>query len=417
MQMTRFLCMRGDDRMKKKIIVSILAVIVCLVIPVLGKDSAVQADEPGTTPSPIGVVDWGTQEMRKSGIYTYQIIRESDKLATIRHINKEMETITIPSELDGYKIIGVGQTKYIASALGASVSVISDTNPGNTSLSVMGEYGQYKSKLKKIIFPKGFLFVGDYAFAGCSNLTSIDWPDSLTSIGQNAFVGCESLTNLRIPYGVKVRDNAFADCGVLNKVTIESSDLGDYIFAWTKIKKIILPNGREKSFSLFSFLTKDIGVIQVGSRVKSLDLTNYESELSTNTCKIGKIIVKGKNTKLTGWSKTSQLGSLCTVRNAKCISWAKKNKLTYQIKSCGEMGAVTKKGSRFSWKKVNTKVVKYTYKKTVKKWKTSVQRQKTQYQVYGKKSKKGTYKLIKTTTKKSIKSNFKYVKVKPVISW
>lgn len=411
--------------MKKKIMMSILAVLACLVIPLLGKNSAAQTDEPGTTPPPIGVIDWGTQEIRKSGIYTYQVIRESDKLATIRHINKEMETLTIPSELDGYKIIGVGQTEYIANALGDSVSVISHTNPGNTSLNVMGEYGQYNGKLKKIIFPEGFLFVGDYAFAGCSNLSSIDWPDRLTGIGHNAFVGCESLSHVRIPYGVKVGDSAFSDCGVLNKVTIESTDLGESIFAWTKIKKIVLPNGKEKNFNYSSFLARDIGIIEVGTQVKSLDLTNYESELttdhdndpSTNICKIGKIIVKGKNTKLTGWSKTTRLGSLYTVRNAKCISWAKKNKLTYQIKSCGKMGAVTKKGSRFSWKKVKTKVVKYTYKKASKKWKSTIQNKKTQYQVYGKKTKKGTYKLIKRTTKRSIKSNFKYVKVKPVISW
>lgn len=401
----------------KKIIISFLIVLACVVIPILGKDSAVRADEPRTTPSPVGIVNWGTQEVRTSGIYTYQVIRESDKLATIRHINKEMETITLPSELDGYKIVGVGQTEFISSDLGDSVAAISHTNPGDTSLNVMGEYGQYNRKLKRITFPKGYLFVGDFAFAGCDNLSAIELPDSLTGIGQNAFAGCESLSNLNISYHVNVRDNAFANCGVLNKVTIESANLGDSIFVGTKIKKIIFPNGKEKNFSLLNCLTNDIGTIQVGSQVKSLDLLNDYSDQSTNICKIDKIIIKGKSTKLTGWNKNNQLGSLYTVRNAKCISWAKKNKLTYQIKSCGKMSKVTKKKSRFSWKRVNTKVTKYTYTKAGKKWKASTKVQKTQYQIYGKNSKKGTYKQIKKTTKNSIKCNCKYVKVKPVISW
>lgn len=401
----------------KKIIISFFMILACLVIPVVGKDSAARTDEPGTTPSPVGIVNWGTQEIKTSGFYTYQVIREDEKLATIRHINKEMEMLTLPTELDGYKIVGVGQTEFISSDLGDSVAVISHTNPGDTSLNVMGEYGQYNKKLNRITFPDGYLFIGDFAFAGCDNLSVIDLPDSLSGIGKNAFAGCESLSGLNISYDVNVRDNAFANCGVLNKVTIESAKLGNSIFAGTKIKKIVFPNGKEKNFSLLNCLTNDIGTIQVGSQVKSLNLQNHDSQQLTNITKINKIIIKGKRTKLTGWNKKNQLGSLYTVRNAKCISWAKKNKLTYQIKSCGRMSKVTKKKSRFSWKRVKTKVTKYTYTKAGKKWKASTKAQKTQYQIWGKNTQKGTYKLIRKTTKNSIKSNYKYIKVKPVISW
>ena len=38
--------------------------------------------------------------------------------------------------------------------------------------------------------------VGDYAFYGCSGLTSVTIPNSVTSIGEGAFYGCSSLTTI-----------------------------------------------------------------------------------------------------------------------------------------------------------------------------------------------------------------------------
>ena len=66
--------------------------------------------------------------------------------------------------------------------------------------------------------------IGDYAFFGCTSLTSITIPDSVTSIGRSAFYKCTSLTSVTIPDSVtSIGDRAFEDCTSLTSVTIPDS--------------------------------------------------------------------------------------------------------------------------------------------------------------------------------------------------
>ncbi len=44
--------------------------------------------------------------------------------------------------------------------------------------------------------------IGDYAFSGCSGLTSVDIPNSVTNIGNAAFSNCSNLTSVTIPNSV-----------------------------------------------------------------------------------------------------------------------------------------------------------------------------------------------------------------------
>ena len=77
--------------------------------------------------------------------------------------------------------------------------------------------------------------IGDYAFSGCSSLTSLTLPSSVTSIGGHAFEKCSGLTSLTIPSGVTTIDYyAFADCRCLTSLTLPSSvtSIGGHAFAW-----------------------------------------------------------------------------------------------------------------------------------------------------------------------------------------
>ena len=86
----------------------------------------------------------------------------------------------------------------------------------------------FKGKLvTKLTFPEGMTSIRNYAFSGCSSLTTITIPEGVTSIGDCAFAGCSSLTTITIPEGVtSIGDAAFDWCTSLTTITIpENSQL------------------------------------------------------------------------------------------------------------------------------------------------------------------------------------------------
>ena len=73
--------------------------------------------------------------------------------------------------------------------------------------------------------PTGVKIIGNYAFSGCSKLTSITIPDSVTSIGEHAFYYCTSLTSITIPESVtSIEGNAFYGCFSLANVYYAGSE-------------------------------------------------------------------------------------------------------------------------------------------------------------------------------------------------
>ena len=55
--------------------------------------------------------------------------------------------------------------------------------------------------------------IGEFAFSGCSGLTSLTLPAGITEIGSGAFQGCSGLTSLNLPDGItSIGEYAFSGC-------------------------------------------------------------------------------------------------------------------------------------------------------------------------------------------------------------
>ena len=89
--------------------------------------------------------------------------------------------------------------------------------------------------------------IGKYAFAGCTNLTSVTIPNSVVSIGNSAFYRCSSLTSVTIPEFLKIiEDYTFSRCSALTSITIPKyvTTIGPGAFgACTSLTSITIPEG------------------------------------------------------------------------------------------------------------------------------------------------------------------------------
>lgn len=69
------------------------------------------------------------------------------------------------------------------------------------------------------------LGIGDRAFAGCTNLTSITIPNSVTSIGEYGFSGCTSLTSIVIPRTItSIGNSAFSSCHNMTTIIVKEGN-------------------------------------------------------------------------------------------------------------------------------------------------------------------------------------------------
>ena len=138
------------------------------------------------------------------------------------------------------------------------------------------------SNLVSVEIPSSMISIGDVAFASCTNLTNINIPNSVTSIGELVFNTCTSLTSINvdennlyyqsidgnlyskdgktlIQYAIGKQDsnfiipnhittigsNAFRSCSNLKSIELSNSvtHIGEYAFAsCTNLANINIPN-------------------------------------------------------------------------------------------------------------------------------------------------------------------------------
>lgn len=89
------------------------------------------------------------------------------------------------------------------------------------------------NELTSVSIPNSVTEIGNYSFSYCEGLTSVTIPNSVTTIGNHAFLHCCGLTSITIPNSVTtIGSHAFTDCWTLTSASIPSQlkVLGDAAF-------------------------------------------------------------------------------------------------------------------------------------------------------------------------------------------
>lgn len=169
--------------------------------------------------------------------------------------NQGLVSVTIPNSVNY-----IGEQAFFG-CIGLTSIVVESGNPkydsrDNCNALIETASNTLISGCKNTAIPNSIITIGDYAFAYCTGLTSIDIPNSVTSIGSRAFSDCWSLTSITIPNSVttigdyaffciglteitipnsvtSIGSKAFSDCWSLTSITIPKSVtyIGSYAFA------------------------------------------------------------------------------------------------------------------------------------------------------------------------------------------
>ncbi len=155
------------------------------------------------------------------------------------------ELIQYPGGRQGSYTIPNGVTTIGDWAFYGCTGLTSVTIPG--SVTTIGDWAfSYCSDLTSVTIGDSVTTIGYEAFCYCTGLTSVTIPDSVTTIGDGAFSYCSDLTSVTIGDRVTtIGRNAFCYCTGLTSVTIGDSvtTIGDYAFYYCySLTSVIIPD-------------------------------------------------------------------------------------------------------------------------------------------------------------------------------
>ena len=232
-----------------------------------------------------------------------------------------------------------------------------ELNNGTLTISGKGEMQSYmdygysapwfSSNIRKVVITSGVISIGDYAFKGCSSLTSITIPGSVTSIGGDAFLRCSSLTSITIPGSVtSIGYSAFKGCSSLTSITIPSSvtNIKDSTFkGCSRLTSITIPSSVTSIGSAAFEGCSSLTSITIPSSVTSIEVwAFYEcSSLTSITIPSGVTSIGGAT-----FLRCSSLTSITIPSGVTSIGG-------YAFFECSNLTDVYYEGSEVEWKKVS----------------------------------------------------------------
>lgn len=98
------------------------------------------------------------------------------------------------------------------------------------------------TNLKNVNLPKNVNLLGEYAFAGCSSLASVDFQE-VGTVGAYAFSNCKNLVSVNLPAARSIKSNAFFGCSGLTSIILPAAkQIGSNAFAkCSKLSSVEFP--------------------------------------------------------------------------------------------------------------------------------------------------------------------------------
>jgi len=151
------------------------------------------------------------------------------------------------------------------------------------------------SDLTSVTIPNSVTNIGDHAFSCCNSLTSISIPNSVTTIGDNSFLGCDGLTSVMIPNSVTaIGEHAFSSCDDLTSVIIGNrvNRIGDYAFyKCNSLDSIKIPNS-VTSIGNYAFdMCYNLSSVTIGNNVTRIGDYTFDMCHNLSSVTIGNSVI------------------------------------------------------------------------------------------------------------------------------
>lgn len=117
------------------------------------------------------------------------------------------------------------------------------------------------------------LSIGNYAFYGCANLTTVTIPETVAVIGSYAFSGCKSLKEITLPDSVgRIGDWAFAESGIKSIcLPKELTSIGDGVFSYCENLANVTFSSKLTSIGLRAFSETGLTRVAIPSTVTEIE--------------------------------------------------------------------------------------------------------------------------------------------------
>ena len=238
-------------------------------------------------------------------------VKEGKTVLITKYINNDILDVVIPSDINGKKVVAIGNDAF-----------------------------GFK-KLTSVTIPDSVTSIGHRAFEG-NQLTSVTIPNNVTSIGHRAFEG-NQLTSVTIPNNVTSIENYAFGNNQLTSVTIPNSvtSIGDYAFYNNQLTSVTIPNG-VTSIGDYAFYRNNLTSVIIPNSVTSIGGNAFtENQLTSVT------IPDSVTSIYVGAFSGNQLTSVTIGNNVASIGEGAFYKSSYSNSNLTKI--INKTGKSFDW--------------------------------------------------------------------